>query len=111
MGELDYQAGISGPGFPAMHRRLGAPLGGEAADSCVGVLVETQQITDHAAVQQRPVRVGVGEVGGLQLFVPELVEDRLRHAQLLVTEGAEVKDGQGFDVSDGSGASTTLLPV
>ena len=76
-----------------MHRRLGAPLSGEAAYGAVGVFVEAQQVADYAAVQQGAVGVGVGQVGGHQVQLAELVEDALGGGKLPVAQGAEVEDG------------------
>ena len=45
-----------------MHRRFGAPLGGEAAHAHVGVLIEAEEVTDNAAVQESTVGVGVSQV-------------------------------------------------
>ena len=77
-----------------MHRRLSAPFGGQAAHGNVGLLLEAEELTDHSSVQKSTVGVGVRDVGGLQLHVPEFVENGLRGPQLLLFEGAEVKDGQ-----------------
>ena len=77
-----------------MHRRLSTPFGGQAAHGFVGLLVEAQELTDHSSVQKSAVWVGVREVGGLQLYIPEFVENGLGGAQLLLAEGAEIKDGQ-----------------
>ena len=55
---------------------LGAPFGGEAADGGVGGFVEVEEVADDAAVEEGAVRVGVGEVGGLEPEGAELVEDR-----------------------------------
>ena len=56
---LDCKLSIPRPRLAAVHRRLRAPLGGEAADCYVYVLVETQEIADHLAVQERAVGVRV----------------------------------------------------
>jgi len=71
-----------------MHRRLGAPLGREAADGLVDILVEAQEIADYAPVQEGTIGVGVGEVSGHQVLVPELLEYRLGHKQLFVREAS-----------------------
>ena len=72
---------------------FGAPFGGEATDGCVGLFVEAQVVADDAAVEVGAVGVGVREVGGLQLFVAEFIEDELRHDELVVAEGVEVQQG------------------
>ena len=77
-----------------MYRWLCAPLGGQATDGCVGLLVEAQELTDHSSIQKSTVGIGVGKIGGLQLDVPQFAEDGLRGALLLVAEGVEVQDGQ-----------------
>ena len=74
-----------------MYRRLCAPLGGQPSHRLVSGVVEAEEIADDAPVQEGAVGVGVREVGGLQLFVSELVEDGLGRAQLLIREGAEVQ--------------------
>ena len=85
----------------AVDRRLCAPLGGETPHCGVGVLIEAEEVADDAPVQEGAVGVGVREVGGLQVFVTELVEDGLSRAQLLIREGAEVqhwREIRGADV-------------
>ena len=47
---LDDQFGALWPGLAAVHRRLGTPLGGQAPDRLVGVLVEAEEVADHATV-------------------------------------------------------------
>ena len=74
---LDDEFSIGGPPFAPMHRRLGAPLGGKAADGGVGRLIKAEQVADHAPVEQRAVRVRIGQVGRLKLEGAELVEDDL----------------------------------
>ncbi len=46
--------------LPPMHRRLGAPLGGQTAHGVVAVFIKTQQVADDTAVEQSAVRVGIG---------------------------------------------------
>ena len=92
-----------------MDGRLGAPLGGEAADGAVHFLAEAQQVADDAAVQQGAVGVGVGQVGGQQVQLAKLVEDGLGGGKLLVAEGAEVEDGEGFSLADSYNAPPRLL--
>ena len=77
-----------------MHRWLGAPFGRQPPNSLVHILVEAQEFTDHSSAQKSAVGTGVRDVGGLQLHFPEFVENDFRGAQLLLAEGAEVKDGQ-----------------
>ena len=95
-GQLAHKACVPWPCFPAVDRRLCAPLGGEPTHCGVGVLVEAEEIADDAPVQESAVGVCVREVGGLQLHVTELVEDGLSRAQLFIREGAEVQDGKGI---------------
>ena len=57
---LAYQLGPRWSSLAAVHRRLCAPFGGEAADGLVGVLVEAEEVADDAAVEERAVGVGVG---------------------------------------------------
>ncbi len=47
---LDHQRGVLRPGFAAVYRRLGAPLGGQAAHSLINLRIEAQEIADHAPV-------------------------------------------------------------
>ena len=56
---------------------FGAPLGRQAAHSLVYVFVEARQVADYTAIQVGAVGVGVGQVGGFQLPVAEVVEDVL----------------------------------
>lgn len=52
---------------------LGAPLGGETAHTFVGILIEAQEVADHALVQSSAVRVGFGQVGDISsLFLNSL---------------------------------------
>ena len=78
---------------------LGAPLGGQAADGAVHVLAKAQQGADYTAVQQGAVGVGVGQVGGQQVQLAELVEDAPGGGKLLVAKGAEVEDGEDFGLA------------
>ena len=78
-----------------MHRRFGAPLGGQTAHGSVDLLIEAEQVADHSPVQEGAVGVCVREVGGFKLLVPNLVEDGLGRTQLLGAQGAEVQDAQG----------------
>ncbi len=73
-----------------MNGRLGAPLGGEAANAQVDVIVEAEHIAEHAPVEQGAVGICVRQVGGLEFLVAELIEYRLDGRQLLVRQGAEV---------------------
>ena len=51
----------------------------------------------YALVEVGAVGVGVGEVGGHEVAVAEVVEYVLCGGELVVGEGAEVEDGEGFD--------------
>ena len=63
--------------------------------SLIDIFAEAEQVADYAAVEQGAVGVGVGEVGGLEVEVAELVEYRLRGLQLLVAERAKVENEAG----------------
>ena len=91
-----HQLSTLRPLLPPMHGRLRAPLGGETADGLVDLLVEAEEIADDAAVEEGAVGVGVGEEGGEQVLLAELVENHFSHEKLLVGEAAEVKHGEGF---------------
>ena len=90
---------------------LGAPFGGEAADGLVGGAVEAEEVADDVLVEQGAVRVCVRDVGGLEFFVPELLEDVFRFVQLVVAQGAEVEHRQRFDGPDGNAAASGLLSI
>ena len=81
---LEYQLSTLWALLPAMHGRFGAPLGGEAADCLVDIFAEAQEIADDATVQEGAVGVGVCEVGGHQIFVPELLENYFGHEKLFI---------------------------
>ena len=48
---LFHVFGGLGAGLCAVDGRLGAPLGGEAADGFVDVLIEAKEVADHSAVK------------------------------------------------------------
>ena len=91
---LDYELSALWPRLAAVDRRLCAPLGGEAPHCGVGVLVEAEEVADDAPVQEGAVGVCVREVGGLQVFVTELVEDGLSRAQLLIVRARRSRTGR-----------------
>lgn len=62
-----------------MDGRLRAPFGGEAADGLVNLLVEAEEISDGAAVEEVAVGSGVGEVDRQKDLVAELFEDHPGH--------------------------------
>ena len=70
---------------------FGAPLGGEATDSLVDIVVKAEEVADDATVKERTVGVGVCEVGGEEVLVSELVKDLFCPGELGVGEGAEVE--------------------
>ena len=72
-----------------MARRLRAPLSGQAADDCLGLLVEAEQVAEYPPVQKCAVGVGVCEIGWLEFLVPEVLEYRFGHAQLLIGKDSE----------------------
>ena len=86
---LDGQIGVLRTRLAAVDRWLRAPLGGQAADGCVDFLVEAEQVANDATVQVRAVGVGVCEIGWLEFFVPEVLEYRFGHAQLLIGKDSE----------------------
>ena len=53
--------------------------------------------------------VGVGQVGGLEVFIAEVVEDGFGGGELFAGEGAEVEDGEERDQLAGHYAAATLL--
>ena len=105
---LHHQPRCLGPGLAAVDRRLGAPLLRQPPHAPVHLLVEPQQVADYAAVQQGTVGVGVGQVGGQQVQLAELVEDAIGGGKLLIPEGAEVEDGEGFGGAYGNYPSAVL---
>ena len=85
-----YYAGSPWPALAAVDGGFGAPFGGEAADGFVGLSTEAEQVADDALVKESAVGVGVGYVGGFELFVSEFVEDVFGGGELVVAQGAEV---------------------
>ena len=106
---LYHQRGVLGAGFAAVDGGFGAPLGGEAAHSLIDAFVEAEQVADNAAVEQGAVGVGVGQVGGFQLPVAEVVEDGLGGGKLVVAEDAEVQDREGFGGVNGHVSASSYL--
>ena len=76
--------GRFGTGLAAVDGGFGAPFRTETANRAVDVLIKAQQIADHLAVEESAVGVGVGQVGGLEIFVAEVFEDGFRGGQLPV---------------------------
>ena len=74
----DYKFCAARSFLAAVDGWFGAPLGGEEAHCLIDVFAEAEQVADDAAVEEGAVGVGVGEVGGLEVEVAELVEYRLR---------------------------------
>ena len=74
----DYKFCAARPFLAAVDGWFGAPLGGEQAYCLIDVFIEAEQVADDTAVKEGAVFVGVGEVGGLEVEVAELVEYRLR---------------------------------
>ena len=97
--------------LPSMHGRLGAPFGGEAAHGPVDLLIEAEKVADDTAVEEGSVRVGVGEVGGHQILVAELVEDHFGHEQLFIGEAAEVKHGERIRRRNRNSSSAGCLTI
>ena len=62
-------------------------------------------------VQKGAVGIGVGEVGGHQFLVPELLEDRLSYVQLVVRKAAEVQHGERFRCPDCDSSPARHLAV
>ena len=92
---LDGEGCVAGTFFAAVDGGFGAPLFGEAADGLVDVLGEAEEVADYALVEVGAVGVGVGEVGGHEVAVAEVVEYVLCGGELVVGEGAEVEDIKG----------------
>ena len=89
-------------------RRL-PPWTDGSAHGLVDGIVETQQVADHAAVEQGAVGGTVGEIGGFQLPVAELVEGQLCHHLFVVAEFADVENRRRFDGTDAIYASPSVV--
>ncbi len=107
----DYQLSTLWTLLPAMHRRLGAPLGGKAADCFVDILAETEKIADDAPIQEGAIGVGVREVGGLKHLVSKLIEDSLSYIYLLLAESSGVQYAKRLKSTDADTSSASDLPI
>lgn len=86
-----------------MNGRLGAPLGGEAANAQVDVIVEAEHIAEHAPVEQGAVGVCVRQVGRLKFLRQEVLEDFLSECYLPIAECPEIEDRKSLRDVNGYG--------
>ena len=108
---LDGEGCVAGSALAAVDGGFGAPLFGEAADCLVDVVREAEEVADYALVEVGAVRVGVGEVCGHEVAVAEVVEYVLCGGELVVGEGAEVEDGEGFGCTNAYDCTARLLSI